>query len=275
MSALQQDPEDLQGAEDSACKHVVAALHNVKDPMVLLQYLKQGNDTLEFSSRLVHRWPSNEKQSRYRLEWASNSIRENIADQLKDDSKRKILRTLIDDPDGSAGGLIFGVYVLRVFKEGGHCFVLKDLETGELTRLEIPLKPVVNRFYTIVESEPNQLWIPYAINFPCVDFLFSPKDLFQVTVSKTHPIEGHPLSELVNNIRDHHWIEQHVQPRLIFVVPEHTFHDFPLQNYHATTGKNYAKESLIPANIRSLKQYAMKIDLASAAAGESPGTDPA
>ncbi|OAQ24807.1 hypothetical protein K457DRAFT_23727 [Linnemannia elongata AG-77] len=95
-------------------------------------------------------------------------------------------------------------------------------------RLEIPLKPVVNHFHTIAVTEPNQLWIPNASNFPCVDFLLSPKDLFQVTVSTIHPIKGHPLSELVNNIRQHHWISQDEQPRLIFVVPEHAFHDFPL-----------------------------------------------
>lgn len=87
---MQQDPEDLHGAEDSACRRVVAALDNIKDPMVLLQYLNQGKDTLEFSSRLIHRWPSNEKQSSYRLEWASDSIREKIAEQLKDDSKKNI-----------------------------------------------------------------------------------------------------------------------------------------------------------------------------------------
>lgn len=187
---------------------------------------------------------------------------------------RKILKALIDNPDGGANGLMFEVYVLRAFKVGGYRFELKDIETGELTHLEIPLNPVVKRFYTIVESEPNQLWIPYASNFPCVDFLLSPRDLFQVTVSKTHPIKGQQLSELVDNLGRHHWFKQDEQPRLIFVVPEYAFHDYPLQNYHATTGKNYAKGSFIPANIRSLKQYVMKIDLASAAAGKSPGSDP-
>lgn len=104
------DREKLtKAAKKSAIQRVDEALDSVKDPMVLLQYLAQVRETLEFSSRLLHRWPSNEDHDEYRLEWASASIRDKVADQLKDDALRKIMRKLLDKPHGSASGLIFVV----------------------------------------------------------------------------------------------------------------------------------------------------------------------
>ncbi|KAF9083319.1 hypothetical protein BGX29_003223, partial [Mortierella sp. GBA35] len=116
-------------AKKSAIQRVDEALDSVKDPMALLQYFAQGRKTLEFSSRLLHRWPSNEDHNEYRLEWASASIRDKVADQLKDDALRKIMRKLLDKPDGSASRLMFEAYVLRAFREGGYSFALKDIKT--------------------------------------------------------------------------------------------------------------------------------------------------
>ncbi|KAF9079122.1 hypothetical protein BGX27_006979, partial [Mortierella sp. AM989] len=138
-------------------------------PIVVLQYFQEGEDSKEFSSRLIHRWPLDEDHRKFTSEWASESIRMKIADQLKDDALRKLLMTLLDKPDGSAGGLIFEAFVLRAFRQGGHIFVLKDLDIGEFTHLKIPQRPVVNHFHTITTTKPGQLWIPKICNFACVD----------------------------------------------------------------------------------------------------------
>ncbi|KAG0242616.1 hypothetical protein BG011_003283, partial [Mortierella polycephala] len=52
-----------------------------------------------------------------------------------------MLKTLIDNPSGSSSGIIFEAYVLRTFRDGGHTFELKDLQTGKSDRLTIPSKP--------------------------------------------------------------------------------------------------------------------------------------
>ncbi|GJJ74334.1 hypothetical protein EMPS_06692 [Entomortierella parvispora] len=276
MSKLKGGAKDLRKAKESACKRVNAALDAVKDSTVLLKYFQEGRDSLEFSSRLIHRWPLDEDHSKYTSEWASEFIRDKVASQLEDDALRNILKALMNNPGGSGSGLMFEAFVLRAFREGGHTFELKELETGEpaeLTHLKIPLKPVVNTFLTITGTKPDQLWIPKICNFACVDFLFSCENLFQVTVSGTHPIKGQLFSELIDSLKQRRWIKSPAEARLIFVVPEHIFDGFPKQKYHTTKGHNYKDIRSMPGNIRSVKQFVMKISVASAAAGKSPGLD--
>ncbi|KAG9319595.1 hypothetical protein KVV02_003139 [Mortierella alpina] len=77
--SIDNDREKLtKVAKKSAIQRVDEALDSVKDPMVLLQYFAQGREALEFSNRLLHRWPSNEDHDEYRLEWALASIRDRL-----------------------------------------------------------------------------------------------------------------------------------------------------------------------------------------------------
>ncbi|KAF8922917.1 hypothetical protein BGZ47_005225, partial [Haplosporangium gracile] len=138
--ALIRRPNDLQGAKDKALERLVKALHKVNDPVTLMQFFSQGRDTLEFSSRLIHRWPTDDHEN-FRLEWASTYVTGEVAELLTQDSCTQMLKTLIKDPNGSASGIVFEAYVLRTFRDGGHTFELKDLETGQSARLEIPRNP--------------------------------------------------------------------------------------------------------------------------------------
>jgi hypothetical protein len=238
--------------------------------MTLMQCFSQGKDTQEFSSRLIHRWPSH-NHSDFRLEWASAYVATKVSSLLTDGTCRLMLKKLIEDPDGSASGIMFEAYVLRTFREGGHTFELKDLQTGKPDRLNIPRNPIVNNFHTITPAKTSKLWIPKIRNYACVDLLMPPKDLFQVTVSKTHPIKGPPLSNLIKSLIDARWIAVPEEARLIFVVPTHVYSDFRRrQNYLTSAGKVYKR---IPADIQPVRQYVLKIDLESAAAGRSPGLE--
>ncbi|KAG0064396.1 hypothetical protein BGZ89_009123 [Linnemannia elongata] len=179
-----------------------------------------------------------------------------------------MLKKLVMDPNGSASGIMFEAYVLRTFREGGHIFELKDLETGQSARLEIPRNPEVTHFNTITPVTAGTLCIPKICNYACVDLLLAPRDLFQITVSKNHPIKGLPLSKLIDNFIQARWILPHDEPRLIFVVPSHVYADFEKQDYLTSEGKVYRT---VPADIQRVRQYVLKIDLESAAGGKSPG----
>ncbi|KAK5796917.1 hypothetical protein F5H01DRAFT_418729 [Linnemannia elongata] len=257
MQNLSLRPNDLERAKVMACERLEQALDRVKDPVMLMQYFSQGRDTLDFSSRLIHRWPMDDHDT-FRLEWASTYVAE----------KSGMLKKLVMDPNGSASGIMFEAYVLRTFREGGHIFELKDLETGQSARLEIPRNPEVTHFNTITPVTAGTLCIPKICNYACVDLLLAPRDLFQVTVSKNHPIKGLPLSKLIDNLIQARWILPHDEPRLIFVVPGHVYTDFEKQDYLTSEGKVYRT---VPADIQHVRQYVLKIDLESAAGGKSPG----
>ena len=167
---------------------------------------------------------------------------------------------------------MFEAYVLRIFRTGGYTFELKDLQTQKITRLKIPRSPKVNHFQTItsVKVKAEKLWIPKTRNYACVDLLEPPGDLFQVTVSKTHPIKGPPFSKLIQSlIQAQGWISAPKDARLIFVVPSHVYDAFEVQNYLTSEGNQYKNK--IPADILAVKQYVLKIDLGSAVASNSPG----
>ena len=51
------NPNDIITAEDKAFSRVRRAIDEVKDASKLLEYIGQAKDSLEFSSRLLHRWP--------------------------------------------------------------------------------------------------------------------------------------------------------------------------------------------------------------------------
>ncbi|KAG0280680.1 hypothetical protein BGZ96_001467 [Linnemannia gamsii] len=274
MTALDRRPDDLQRAKAKALERLVKALHKVNDPVTLMHFFSQGRDTLEFSSRLIHRWPTGDHEN-FLLRWASTYVAGEVAELLTQDSCTQMLKTLIKDPNGSASGIMFEAYVLRTFREGGHTFELKDLETGQSGRLEIARNPETTHFNTITPTTADTLCIPKIANYACVDLLLAPRDLFQITVSKNHPIKGPPLSKRIDSLIQARWIPSLDEPwlpleevRLIFVVPSHVYTDFKKQKYLTSLGNVYCP---VPADILRVKQYVLKIDVESAASGKSPG----
>ncbi|KAF9149432.1 hypothetical protein DFQ26_001964, partial [Actinomortierella ambigua] len=287
--ALDRLPNDLERAKAAGCQRLDDALARVKDPIVLMQYFAQGRDTLEFSSRLMHRWPT-DNHSQYRLEWASKYVAEKIAALLTQDACTSILKKLIENLSDSASGIMFEAYVHHVFRKGGHVFQIRALEAGEssesseasgsseASKLEIRQGPEIAHFDTISSAEKGTLCIPKIRNFACVDLLLAPRDLLQITVSQKHPIKGAPLSNLVESLVKCHWIpsadkaQAADEPRLIFVVPGDIYDSFKKQNYVTKEGTVYREMPVkVQVQLQRVKQYVLKIDLESAAAGKSPG----
>ncbi|KAH7053616.1 hypothetical protein BKA57DRAFT_257103 [Linnemannia elongata] len=267
MKELNLHPDDLDSAKTMACERLGQALDRVKDPVMLMQFFSQGKDTLDISSRLIHRWPSDDHRT-FRLEWASAYVAEKVATLLTQDACTQMLKRLIADPNGSSSGIMFEAYVLRVFREGGHTFEIKDLETGQSARLDIPRRPQTEHFSRISSVAAGTLCIPRIRNYTCVDLLLAPRDLFQITISKSHPIKGPPLSKLIDSLVQAHWVSPTDEPWLIFVVPSQVYVDFETQKYLSSEEKVYRR---LPADIQRVRQHVLKIDLESAAAGKSPG----
>ncbi|OAQ22601.1 hypothetical protein K457DRAFT_25897 [Linnemannia elongata AG-77] len=235
MKVLKLSPDDLDSAKVTACERLEQALKTVKDPVTLMQYFSQAKESLDF--------------------------------RRSKDSAGEMER-LISEPNGSASGIMFEAYVLRAFREGGHTFEIRDLLTGDLASLDIPWNPEVTHFDKITPVPAGTLCIPKICNYPCVDLLLAPRDLFQITVSKSHPVKGPPLSKLISSLLQARWISPLGELRLIFVVPSHVYADFEKQDYLTSEGKVYRT---VPADIQRVRQYVLKIDLESAAGGKSPG----
>ncbi|KAH7050407.1 hypothetical protein BKA57DRAFT_527951 [Linnemannia elongata] len=266
MKVLKLSPNGLDIAKVTACERLEQTLETVVDPATLMQYFSQVKKSLDLSSRLIHRWPTKDHRT-FRLEWASTYVAEKVAALLSQDARKEVLETLILEPDGSASGIMFEVYVLRAFREGGHTFEIRDLLTGDLASLDIPRNPEVIHFDKITPVPAGTLCMPKICNYPCVDLLLAPRDLFQITVSKSHPVKGPPLSKFFSSLLQARLISPLGEPRLIFVVPSHVYADFEKQDYLTSEGKVY---HTIPADIQRVRQYVLKIDLESAAGG-SPG----
>ncbi|KAF9341752.1 hypothetical protein BGZ91_002696 [Linnemannia elongata] len=267
MNVLNLRPNGLDIAKVTACERLEQTLETVMDPVTLMQYFSQVKKSLDLSSRLIHRWPTNDHRT-FRLEWASTYVAEKVAALMSQDARKEVLETLILEPDGSASGIMFEVYVLHAFREGGHTFEIRDLLTGDLASLDIPRNPEVIHFDKITPVPAGTLCIPKICNYPCVDLLLAPRDLFQITVSKSHPVKGPPLSKFISSLLQARWISPLGEPRLIFVVPSHVYADFEKQDYLTSEGKVY---HTVPADIQRVRQYVLKVDLESAAGG-SPGT---
>ncbi|KAG0240234.1 hypothetical protein BGX31_002167 [Mortierella sp. GBA43] len=87
-------------AKSAAYRCVRRAIDNIKEPLVLMQYFAQGKDSLEFSSHVLHRWPSDDQHADFHLEWASAHVAEEVRKLLEDTSWQEILKRLVTDCAG-------------------------------------------------------------------------------------------------------------------------------------------------------------------------------
>ena len=108
--------------------------------------------------------------------------------------------------------------------------------------------------------------MPTIPNFPAIDLALAPSSIFQVTISKDHSVKQAHLEEIVQNILAD---GKPRKLRLYFIVPSDIYDDFPLQNLLNVDGKKAQK---VPKVIREyVTQWAVKLDINSAARGLSPG----
>ncbi|KAF9425540.1 hypothetical protein BGZ76_003185 [Entomortierella beljakovae] len=239
---LEVSPGNLDKAKKEAYSRVQKAIDNIKDPRKTMQHFEQARDSLEFSSRLLHRWPTSDDHSEFRLEWASTHIKDEVAEVIHDDAWKEILNKLIDDDIGTARGPMFELYVRKTLRKGGLTFLTEDLDTRVTSQFEFPENPTVVRFKEIPDAPAeNTLCIPKSSNFACVDLLLSRKSLFQVTVSRDHKIKGPPFQHLVNSLVEKNWVANPEELELFFIVPKDNSSNYPKQGFLSAAGTIYKR----------------------------------
>ena len=114
--------------------------------------------------------------------------------------------------DGTLGKL-FECYVRHLFFTGGGV----KLKKGRLYRssdkgsepngpewFTIPNDLEHKQFswmsdFLIPKDDTRAIWTP-GPNFPCVDIVLTPNSLFQITISKEHPIKQEPLRKILEKL---------------------------------------------------------------------------
>ncbi|EGG16196.1 hypothetical protein DFA_09224 [Cavenderia fasciculata] len=157
------------------------------------------------------------------------------------------------------GGSFFEGVVHRKLQVGGTFKrrLLNNNNTGKESDVVIP-KPLPSvdiksiNDISKASSATGAYLLPTYSNFPVVDSLIKPTQLFQVTVSSTHP----PLMQELSNIVDQLGNPPNVD--LYFVVPEDMYSDFKQQNYLTTAKKAATKLS---KQVQTVTQYVLLFPL--------------
>ncbi|CAG8493631.1 4984_t:CDS:2, partial [Ambispora gerdemannii] len=154
-------------------------------------------------------------------------------------------------------GVMFEQIAHRILQKGGT-FNIRPLEYDfTSSTIEIPerIKLVFNDINKIEEGKYCQ---PIQKNFASIDAIVAPDTLFQITVSKNHPINMNGMKNLVEKLGGKSGINTIY---FYFVLSKDLSENYQIQHFH-TTGKTVAKK--ISRWITSrVKQYALKIDLSS------------
>ncbi|KAI1312990.1 hypothetical protein EDD11_002811 [Mortierella claussenii] len=106
MMCLNLWPNEPERAKENALERLEQDIHRVNEPVMLLQFFSQGKDTLDFSSHLIHRWPTDD-HDKFRLEWASTYVAEKVTALLSQDAYSQILKSRITNPSDSARSIMF------------------------------------------------------------------------------------------------------------------------------------------------------------------------
>ncbi|KAK3806776.1 MAG: hypothetical protein J3Q66DRAFT_375100 [Benniella sp.] len=259
-------PDELGRAEREAYGLIQRAIDQVTDATVYIQCFSKAEDSLAISSRILHRWPTDD-HSDFEFRWASEHIQKAIYDKLDQQSWRKVLEMIVRAEGGE--GLFFE-YVAHILRKGGYTFEIKELaENATPGRLEIPKRPTVNVYQRAADfrelgKKEGTLYIPATPNFPCIDAALGADKLFQMTMSQDHPIKQTPFKEIIDAIREGFGGTLN----LYFVVPEERFENFKRQSYLNNDG---LVSKAVPQEVQAVKQFALKFCLQSAYRGGSPG----
>ncbi|CAG8611666.1 10636_t:CDS:2 [Ambispora gerdemannii] len=234
-----EDQDMINMIKQISLKRVKEALLEISDIRKLVQCFSENAQYVEFSSRLIHRWPDTFYQERS-LSWASGRIFDKIQKKLED-SRWGNLFLKIQDPDdpSSSRGIMFESHVLHLFKLGGQTFESRRLRENEndpviYDELTIPTKPTTMYIrYASQLTRHNQEGIiikPTIRNFGAIDLILTPYCIFQITVSPKHPVKQ---SELINVVQNMPAYKKNPKAKifLCFIVPDDIYDAFSYQRY--------------------------------------------
>ncbi|GAM24294.1 hypothetical protein SAMD00019534_074690 [Acytostelium subglobosum LB1] len=154
------------------------------------------------------------------------------------------------------GGSFLEAAVHRKLKQHGGTFQRRALKTNIMDTITFP-KPssslVIKSISDIGPALGNVYLVPSFSNFPAIDSLIKPNQLFQVTVSPDHPPLMKELSSIVDQLGG-----TVANVELYFVLPPDQFYTFKEQHYLTSTKSKAVK---LTAQVKKISQYALLFDL--------------
>lgn len=132
---------------------------------------------------------------------------------------------------------------------------MTEIDNDSFLKIQPNIRYEIIKSVSDFENNEDVLLIPDKRNFPAIDFVMMPDQLFQLTVAKKHPIKHNEIVKIVKEISHDKII------RLYFVVPEEIYDDFTYQNYITKNKKGggmkkIKKKSMVLNNV---EQWVLKI----------------
>ncbi|GAM23476.1 hypothetical protein SAMD00019534_066510 [Acytostelium subglobosum LB1] len=188
--------------------------------------------------------------SKYVASKVANAIAEKNLEQVK--SHLSVPRFL----HSPLGGSFLEAVVHRQLKEHGGQFQRRALKTNLVDTITFPRpssSAIIKSITDIGPALDNIYLVPSFSNFPAIDSLIKPNQLFQVTVSADHP----PLMKELTSIVDQLGATV-ANVELYFVLPQDQFSSFKEQHY-LTTSKT--KDVKLTPQVKKITQYALLFEL--------------
>ncbi|CAG8688296.1 16218_t:CDS:2, partial [Funneliformis mosseae] len=215
----------------------------------------------DISHKIAHIHPDqddNEPYTRVTVRFASDYLRQRVTDQFEARIREKLVSQIRAGTGSSLLGISFEYISHKILRKGGP-FDIRPLDSYEDPNyndlsavVNLPPQDKILRFNkkSIDSIEQRKFYQPKEKNFPSVDSIIAPNRVFQMTISKNHPISPAGLKLLCDKLGG---TSGNGLIYYYFVVPKHLYDDFKLQRFDS---KN------TPAWIdRRVFQYVLKIEL--------------
>ncbi|RUS20151.1 hypothetical protein BC937DRAFT_86273 [Endogone sp. FLAS-F59071] len=286
--------EDIDHVKKLALGRLKEAIQDIVigDPDLLLQCVAQNKSYLKLSNYLLHRWPSLNSED-YHLKWASSYVKEQIQGTLKEISWtfvhhlfrhnggiftiRKLQDGALTEKEDFMIQPNTTVKFIRCPKElsedtgtqipdnaGDQDLEvlledLPDVADDDNDKLEDPVGHYRESLETMdeVPQDDNRLVIPNIPNFAAADLSLLPTTLFQVTVSEKHPIKQAALATIIKSMPAYK--DPKAKFKLIFVVPDELYDNYPVQKYVTSDKKDSSKVPLVIQ--KRVEQWVLGIDI--------------
>nr|CAG8539689.1 10938_t:CDS:2 [Entrophospora candida] len=219
----------------------------------LFEFVGEIDHADDVSHRIIHIHTNLPNEDGGENKELMDKLERNYSQQLRN----FVIASSSENEYSTLWGVIFEQIAHRILQKGGT-FNICPLESGITSSIiEIPerIKLVFNDINKIEEGKYCQ---PIQKNFTSIDAVVAPDTLFQMTMSKSHPINMNGMKKLVEKLGRKSGTN-HIY--FYFVLPKDLFDNYQAQHFH-TTGKTVSKK--IPHWITNrVKQYALEIDLSS------------
>ncbi|CAG8520837.1 2628_t:CDS:2 [Funneliformis caledonium] len=217
--------------------------------------------TDEISHTIAHIYLDQDGKEPYTqvtVRFASDYLKQRVIDQYEARIREKLVAQIRAGIGSSLLDSCFEYIAHRILRKGGHFDVR-------------PLDPYLNRNYkdsnavvnlslqneilkfnknSIDSIESQKYYQPKKKNFPSVDSIIASNRVFQMTISKNHPINLTGLNLLCDKLGG-----KSVKGFIYyyFVVPAHLYDDFKMQRFDVKNTPDWINKRVF--------QYALKIEL--------------